>query len=301
MATIIELYNELIKKGETVDCIELYRAHSPREYEWHEFKFIDILTSELLFNSVYTNVEVEDFVLVTDEEYRMLLSEAPADDYSGTLLIQLRFGDYSYAEYYPIISDNCKIPEATESNVGQALYLVNKEAKKARNDKDYAYTQHDYEAVAYSKSKELYMYALKDKTLELLESEGKSKFIGYHINEYNSSTLEYYRLDKFTFHKPCKTTIEDEECENAKVTAIHSSATPIKDDIDIDVEQAIAILLEYTKITKAEIDKYREKEEIKRKKQLIENKHNRNNANYEEEYYDDDIDGYEYEYECEYY
>ncbi|MCD8397936.1 MAG: hypothetical protein LUD12_12290 [Lachnospiraceae bacterium] len=97
--------------------------------------------------------------------------------------------------------------EATDENIAQALYVINKSAKKSRDTKNCKYEDGDHSTCHASKTRMLKLYALKDRTMKKLIDEGRMDYIGINKQEFEDGYVNYlklYSLSGFTFHVPCE-------------------------------------------------------------------------------------------------
>ncbi|MDH2882393.1 YkyB family protein [Bacillus cytotoxicus] len=97
--------------------------------------------------------------------------------------------------------------ELTIENISEALYVINKSAKKSRDTKKESYYRRDFSIVKASKTRESKLYALKDRVMEKLIAEEKVEIMGYHKQQdkrYDDSFhyLLLLKIGDHTFHRP---------------------------------------------------------------------------------------------------
>nr|WP_194950002.1 YkyB family protein [Anoxybacillus flavithermus] len=91
--------------------------------------------------------------------------------------------------------------ELTDENIAEALYIINKSAKKSRDTKQKKYYEGKYSVVNRSKTRQMKLYALKDEVISKLRSENKMEVLGYHVQGYENYLL-LLKLADYTFHTP---------------------------------------------------------------------------------------------------
>lgn len=94
--------------------------------------------------------------------------------------------------------------EMTDDNLAEALYVINKSAKKSRDTKNRAYYYSKHGACHGAKTRMIKLYHLKDAALQKLIDEGRAAFIGIHRQVFNERNqyLAMYGIAGFTFHTP---------------------------------------------------------------------------------------------------
>jgi hypothetical protein len=96
--------------------------------------------------------------------------------------------------------------EATEENLGQALYVINKSAKLSRDTKKEKYKTGAHGFAAKAKSRQYSLYDLKDKVIKKALEKGIAEIVGYHrqylpeLDDYNY--LKLIKLGGYSFHIP---------------------------------------------------------------------------------------------------
>lgn len=140
--------------------------------------------------------------------------------------------------------------ELTTENICRALYLLNKNAKKLRDNKNKSYKLKNYELVNKYKIEESGLYFIKEKVMNKLIQENKLKLKGWHsiVREHFKNDMIpafYYTYNNFGFH-----TLEKPEgipMYKIKPLGIIKNNIPndINYDIDINFNDAIALLQKF--------------------------------------------------------
>ena len=117
------------------------------------------------------------------------------------------FALYDRKNCVPVRAVNRKIREIpmTVENIAEALYIINKSAKKSRDTKTENYKFGRYAVVNQSKTRQNHLYMLKDEVIDILEREGLAKVRGYHVQTFDYDKecyLKMYEIAGFTFHQP---------------------------------------------------------------------------------------------------
>ena len=117
------------------------------------------------------------------------------------------------------------LPELTDENIAEALYVINKSAKLSRDTKMNAYYQNKYIICRIAKIRELTLYDLKNLVMDKLIKEDRITFVGYHKQKFNFEEvwLEYYKLAGYSFHKICS--IKPKNISNNEVKEINDLIT----------------------------------------------------------------------------
>ncbi|GEM02533.1 hypothetical protein SAMN05421839_1429 [Halolactibacillus halophilus] len=112
------------------------------------------------------------------------------------------FNLYAIEDAIPIKKRHVEIKHVhlTDKTLSEALYIINKSAKKSRDAKNLAYLLGDHQTTQSQKSRQQNLYKLKDKTLAILAAQGKLIYLGYH--EMDDDYLYLYRFGEYTFHIP---------------------------------------------------------------------------------------------------
>lgn len=131
------------------------------------------------------------------------------------------FDKYGYKKYYLYDISKC-LPlenyvlcidriEMTTENLGEALYVINKSAKRIRDSKKDNYDLGQYDSVKRSKLKEQELYNLKEKVLSKMLAENRAEIIGIHKqivtnkSEYEwENHLLLINVGEYSFHLPVK-------------------------------------------------------------------------------------------------
>lgn len=106
--------------------------------------------------------------------------------------------------------DNClpikkaKVNELdmTDENIAEALYIINKSAKKSRDTKNENYSSRNHSVVKRSKQRQVILYELKDQVINKLLCEGKASIKGYHKQNEHQNCLLLIEFKGLTFHLP---------------------------------------------------------------------------------------------------
>ncbi|SFM41105.1 YkyB family protein [Salibacterium qingdaonense] len=162
--------------------------------------------------------------------------------------VQTRQG-WKYFNLYHI--DNCKEIkqrklnirnfESTDSNIAKALYVINKSAKISRDTKSDNYSRGNHGVVSRSKSRQYYLYDLKDEVIKKLKSDNRIEIVGYHTQQ-DENHLLMYKLSNFTFHVPCD---EDKAKKYPELGNIAKISAESK-KVDMKYNEAIKLLEEYS-------------------------------------------------------
>lgn len=112
------------------------------------------------------------------------------------------FNLYAIKDAVPIKKRHVEIKQVplTDETLSEALYIINKSAKKSRDAKNLAYFLGDHQTTQSQKSRQRNLYKLKDRTLKILADQRKLIYIGYH--EMDVDYLYLYRFGEYTFHVP---------------------------------------------------------------------------------------------------
>ena len=87
-----------------------------------------------------------------------------------------------------------------DKTLSDALYIINKSAKKSRDTKQENYDLGRHGIVSASKTRQSKLYELKDKVIGRLEQQGRLTFLGYHTQF--EQVLWSYQIGNHTFHMP---------------------------------------------------------------------------------------------------
>ncbi|MFJ8528461.1 YkyB family protein [Bacillus sp. NPDC094106] len=100
------------------------------------------------------------------------------------------------------------IPDVTNENLCEALYIMNKSAKKSRDTKKRNYHNDTHGQVSRAKKRELELYEIKDEVIHKMNREYILRLEGYHIQEQEWSNeptyLLLYTYKHYSFHVPTK-------------------------------------------------------------------------------------------------
>ncbi|UFT97719.1 hypothetical protein KO561_10840 [Radiobacillus kanasensis] len=139
--------------------------------------------------------------------------------------------------------------EFSIQHLSEALYRINKHAKKHRDTKQENYYEGNHKIVGAAKTKQLKYYDLKELVLEKLLEENKAAIKGYH-KMFDS----YYLLiecGNFTFHRPLSQHEIDEFIDLVEIDEKISSE-PVK-EISINFYEAEKLLEKYIGVTVKQI------------------------------------------------
>ncbi|KOO46684.1 hypothetical protein AMD01_11315 [Priestia koreensis] len=136
----------------------------------------------------------------------------------------------------------------TLKNIENALYIINKSAKKSRDTKVLNYSIRKHGIVSVAKKRQMKLYDLKNDVIDKLISENKLSIKGWHkqnLNGYDTPLLLMQIVD-ITFHMP----ISFEELKNSlekpqylgEIGVI--SAQPTR-KIDMKFSEAVSLLEKY--------------------------------------------------------
>ena len=95
--------------------------------------------------------------------------------------------------------------EPTDEHLAEALYIINKSAKKSRDTKVEAYYSGRHDVCHAAKTRSFNLYALKEQAIEKLVSEGKMTRVGIakqRLDDGSISFLEYYTMGSYSFYVP---------------------------------------------------------------------------------------------------
>lgn len=116
-----------------------------------------------------------------------------------------------WKDFYLYHIDNCveinkqkvkKLP-ITLKNISEALYLINKSAKKSRDTKIENYYYRRHKVVSAAKTRQNKLYNLKDQVIKKLLNEQFAVVLGYHIQtKYVPKIhLKLIKIGEFSFHQ----------------------------------------------------------------------------------------------------
>jgi G3E family GTPase len=140
--------------------------------------------------------------------------------------------------------------EITKELLAEALYVINKSAKKSRETKkanyDYAqglwFQRHErrvtFGVVSTAKKREQRLYELKDEVIKKMHKDGLLKIKGYHLqtNPMGQIYLILYETENFTFHVPTK---EKPDFDFLGDIGIISSEVTVKTSIGFKIAEEI--------------------------------------------------------------
>ena len=142
---------------------------------------------------------------------------------------------------------NIKVPEITQDNLAEALYILNKSAKKSRDTKKQAYEYCDYSVCNASKTRSMNLYHLKDVAMDKMIEDDYLTFVGIHRQIVNGKTvyLDLYRCGNFTYHRPhVGAVINKEKLMDTIIEDVISA--DITKNVNMKYTEAIKLLEVYT-------------------------------------------------------
>ena len=140
-----------------------------------------------------------------------------------------------------------KLPEITQANLAEALYILNKSAKKSRDTKKQAYEHCNYSVCNASKTRSMNLYHLKDVAMDKMIEDEYLTFVGIHRQIVNGKTvyLDLYRCGNFTYHRPHVSAVINKEKLMDTIIEDMISANITK-NVNMKYTEAIKLLEIYT-------------------------------------------------------
>lgn len=138
--------------------------------------------------------------------------------------------------------------DMTEKHLAEALYIINKSAKKSRDTKNDAYYRRNHQVCHSAKTRAANLYAIKDAVLSKLIADGKAQYIGVNVqvSTFSRTYLKLYAYGGFTFHLPCR----EEDVKQSEILADRIEGI-ISAEADkttsINYTQAVQVLNDYLK------------------------------------------------------
>lgn len=101
--------------------------------------------------------------------------------------------------------------DQNDENIAEALYIINKSAKKSRDTRHTAYHMRKHGVCHAAKTRSIQLYALKNHVIQKMISEGKASFLGFkkQIVNNNAVYLKTYAIADRQFHIPCDDEVND--------------------------------------------------------------------------------------------
>lgn len=132
----------------------------------------------------------------------------------------------------------------TDENLAQALYMINKSAKKSRDTKSFNYYRGKHGIVSASKTRQMKLYDLKDNVISKLKGENRINVVGYHVqeNDWGKNHLLLLGLSGYTFHVPVDQSQAEQHASLGKIDVIPSEQTK---KTKIKFNEAVKILEKY--------------------------------------------------------
>lgn len=133
----------------------------------------------------------------------------------------------------------------TDHNIAQALYIINKSAKRSRDTKQDAYDARQFSVCKGAKTRSMNLYYLKDNAIRKLIEENRIEYIGICRQEVGNHSvyLKFYKIDGFSFHVPYEGHVNEENLL-PEINELISSEKKIHTEINYD--QAVQVLEDYT-------------------------------------------------------
>lgn len=133
----------------------------------------------------------------------------------------------------------------TPLNLAQALYNINKSARKSRDTKVNSFENCSYTVCKAAKTRSLNLYHLKDVALQKMIDDGLVKYLGIHcqiIDDVKRNYLKVYEVEGYSFHVPYDGEVMDDEITGTiegKISAEKTKKTTI------NFMQAVKLLESY--------------------------------------------------------
>ena len=171
---------------------------------------LDLFTKSLK-NFGITRADIAEVLNITQYRATKLTQNGTitkiGEFYDGNSSPRIPFYIYSISDVLKIhINENEKkknpiLVEATDKNLAEALYIINKSAKVSRDTKSEMYMCGNHKVCHAAKTRSNNLYDLKDMVIQKLITENRINLIGYHHS--GLGYLALYELSGFTFHIPC--------------------------------------------------------------------------------------------------
>lgn len=145
--------------------------------------------------------------------------------------------------------------EATDENIAQALYAINKSAKVSRDTKQKEYDNRKHSLCKSAKTRMKNHYDLKEAVMRKLIDENRVKYIGIckQKTSYGECYLAMYRMCGFVFHLPADKSMYTEENNIlSDINGVISSEKTIK--VNVKYHDAIRLLEQYSGHTYKQCD-----------------------------------------------
>jgi hypothetical protein len=139
-----------------------------------------------------------------------------------------------------------KLLEATDENLAEALYIINKSAKTSRDTKQSNYYDRNFQIVGAAKTRQNKLYDLKDEAISKLLEENRINIVGYHKQKAFDGDINYLmmlELKGFTFHIP----ISEQEIKDLKLLGDIGVISAEKTrEVNVNFYEAEKLLKHYT-------------------------------------------------------
>lgn len=134
--------------------------------------------------------------------------------------------------------------EESNRNIAEALYIINKSAKKSRDTKQKSYYTKAFSSCHAAKTRAQNLYYIKDEAIKKLIEEEKINYMGMHRQVDNDDMyFKLYEMEGFTFHIPTNEYVESELLDGVLPEKI--DAEP-KKKTKLNYTQAVKLLEHYT-------------------------------------------------------
>lgn len=207
----------------------------------------------------YNQNSPEEERLYTKTQLQRDLKMKPRKGEKGVLILIYTGKRWRWFEFFKIsqavplrkVNKVIRDIEPNPNNVCEALYIINKSAKKSRDTKNNNYRV-DFRVLNAAKTREEKLYNLKNKVMDKLIKEGTLKLMGYHIqNGYNTTYLKLYKYESdtntYTFHM-ISNKAEVEGLENLGI--IGEISAEVSGEKKIKFNEAVRLLENFLKIDK---------------------------------------------------
>lgn len=135
----------------------------------------------------------------------------------------------------------------TKDNLAEALYVINKSAKKSRDTKQNSFYRSKHGVCHTAKTRSRNLYHLKDVALKKMYQDGIAEYQGIHkqiIKDMEPVLLDLYAIGRFTFHCPHYGEVNEKEIREEVIDG-EISAEQTK-EVSIKFAQAVKLLEQYS-------------------------------------------------------
>lgn len=140
-----------------------------------------------------------------------------------------------------------QIIPCTKDNLAEALYVINKSAKKSRDTKKNSFYRSKHGVCHTAKTRSRNLYHLKDVALKKMYQDGIAEYQGIHkqiIKDMEPVLLDLYAIGRFTFHCPHYGEVNEKEIREEVIDG-EISAEQTK-EVSIKFAQAVKLLEQYS-------------------------------------------------------